>query len=171
MIDAIFTIGPSGVGKSHISELLTKQQQCLFMDIDIHHPFGHYGLRKEWNSFERKLDPLPLASTLLDRINAANAARVLFSFPSRRVLTRKHIDAARTVGIRTILLWGSRDYCKKQRLDVPTGGLPAARVTMTLTNWLLTPMVVRNSMQFVLKCFAPMALAGRTNICWLASLR
>ena len=121
MIDAIFIIGPSGVGKSHISELLTKQQRCLFMDIDIHHPFGHYGLRKEWNSFERKLDPLPLASTLLDRINAGNPTRVLFAFPSRRVLTRKHIDAARTVGIRTILFWGSRDLCKKAALERPDG--------------------------------------------------
>ena len=123
MIDLpiIFVIGPSGVGKSHISELLTEQFRFLFMDVDIHHPFGHYGLRKEWNNFDAELNPLPLASALRDRINAPHATGVLLSFPSRRVLTRKHIDAAQTEGIRTILLWGPVELCKKAALERPDG--------------------------------------------------
>jgi hypothetical protein len=113
----IFLLGPSGVGKSHVTTLLMKQIPFLFMDIDIHHPFSHYGLRNEWNTFATKLDPLPLAAALRARIKAADATRALLSFPSRRVLTRKHIDAAAAVGIHSVLLWGPIHLCKKAALQ------------------------------------------------------
>ena len=114
-------LGPSGVGKDYVVTLLTKHIRFLFMDIDIRHPFGHYGLRKEWNSFATELDPLPLAAALRARITAATVTRVLLSFPSRRVLTRKHLEVAQTVGIHAVLLWGPIELCRKAALGRDDG--------------------------------------------------
>jgi hypothetical protein len=91
------------------------------MDIDIDRPFGHYRLSKEWNAFQTQVNPLPLASALRDRIDTPNATGLLLCFPSRRVLSRRHIDAARSVGVRTVLLWGPYDMCKNAALGRPDG--------------------------------------------------
>lgn len=64
-----------------------------------------------------------MAAALRARIKAANATRVLLSFPSRRVLTRKQLDAARTVGIHAVLLWGPIELCKKAALGRDDGRL------------------------------------------------
>src|SRR5262245_60701059 len=109
----IFFLGPSGVGKDYVVTLLAKQLPFLFLAFDIRHPFGHYGLRKEWSRFATKFDPQPFAAALRARNKDANATRLLLSFGSRCVLTRKHLDAAATVSIQAVLLWGPKDLCRK----------------------------------------------------------
>lgn len=116
----MFLVGPSGVGKSHVSNLLIARFGFVFMDIDIHRPFGHYKIRKEWNAFETELNPLPLVSALRGRVDS-NASGLLLSFPSRRILSRKHIDAVRSVGVRTVLLWGPYEVCKNAALGRQDG--------------------------------------------------
>jgi len=109
----VFLLGPSGVGKDYVVTLLTKQSPFLFMDFDIHHPFGHYALRKEWSRFATEFDPKPFAASLRASNKDANATGLLVSFGSRCVLTRKHLDAAAAVDIQAVLLWGPKEFCRK----------------------------------------------------------
>lgn len=116
----IFMVGPSGVGKSHVSNLLIARFGFVFMDIDIYSPFDVYKISNEWNAFEKKLNPLPLVSALRGRVDS-NASGLLLSFPSTRILSRKHIAAARSVGVRTVLLWGPYEVCKNAALGRQDG--------------------------------------------------
>jgi hypothetical protein len=121
----IFLLGPSGVGKDYVATLLTKQIPILFLDFDIRHPFGHYGLRKEWSRLITEFDPQPFAAALRARNKDANPTRLLLSFGSRCVLTRKHLDAAATVGIQAVLLWGPKDLCRKAAIGRNDGRVTA----------------------------------------------
>ena len=120
-LPVVFVIGPSGAGKSRISEWVAADLQFLHLDIDRHYGFGVNSLRREWDRFSRQLDPRPLASVLHDRIIAASCSGAVLSFPSTRILTRRQIDCARSVGIYTALLWGPKDLCKKAALERPNG--------------------------------------------------
>ena len=110
----IFVAGPSGAGKSDVSKWVEADLGFLHRDIDIHHPFGTYCLRREWHLFSAQRDPVPLASILCERIAEAGNGAVL-SFPSTRILTRKQVEDARSVGICTVVLWGLEELCKEAR--------------------------------------------------------
>ena len=112
----IFGLGPSGVGKSHILELLAPEIGFFLLDLDTHRPFGRNGLRDEWHTFSTELNPQPLVTALGDRVTTENTAGIILSFPSTRILKSEHIDAAGSAGIRTVLLWGPEDLCRKASL-------------------------------------------------------
>lgn len=113
----IFGLGPSGVGKSHILELLAPKIGFFLMDLDTRRPFGRNGLRDQWHTFSTELIVQPLLKVLQDRITTENTLGIILSFPSTRILTPGHVAAATAVGIRTVLLWGPEDLCRKAALD------------------------------------------------------
>src|SRR6266705_357156 len=117
----IFGLGPSGVGKSHILELLAPQIGFFLLDLDTKIPFSRNALREEWHVFGTELNPGPLLNALHNRIFAEKTAGIILSFPSTRILTREHVVAARAVGIRTILLWGPADLCREAALGREDG--------------------------------------------------
>jgi hypothetical protein len=109
----LFIAGPSGAGKSTISEWVAIDLQFLHLEIDLWFADGIdvHGLRHEWKAFCRQLDPAPLASVLRDRVVAASCSGAVLSFPSNVILTRKQIDVARSVGLHTVVLYGSVQQC------------------------------------------------------------
>ena len=113
----IFIAGPSGAGKSTISEWIVSDLHLLHLDIDCHHGFGFHGLRREWHLFSTRLDPGPLASAVRDRIKAARSLGAVLSFPSNRILSQGQIEAAKSVGICTVIIWGPENLCKQARRD------------------------------------------------------
>ena len=121
LLPVIFVIGPSGAGKSEISEWVAADLQFLHIDIDRHHGFGASRLRREWHQFSSQLNPKPLVSVLQNRIVAAGRSGAVLSFPSTRILTRAQIDAAKSFGIVTALLWGPKELCKKAALERANG--------------------------------------------------
>lgn len=112
-------IGPSGVGKSVISEWVTEDLKFLHLDIDQHHGFHVNHLNKEWHQYSYHLDPNPLALVLQNRIVEVGCSGAVLSFPSTRIFTREQIDIARSVGIVTVLLWGPEKLCKKAAIERP----------------------------------------------------
>jgi hypothetical protein len=118
-LPVIFAIGPSGAGKSKISEWIATDLQFIHLDIDQKNGFNANGLRREWHLFSYQLNPERLASVLHSRIIEANCSGAVLSFPSTRILTRAQIDAASSVGIFTVLLWGSKELCMRAALERP----------------------------------------------------
>ena len=111
----IFVVGPSGGGKSEVSNWIAADLQFLHLDIDRRHGFGANGLRPEWHKFSSRLDVAPLAARLRDRVAVAERSGTVLSFPSTRVLTRAQIDTARRANICTVVLWGPEAFCKEAR--------------------------------------------------------
>jgi len=113
MPPVIFVAGPSGAGKSTISEWLAVDLQFLHVDVDLWYVNGLdvHGLRQEWRTFTRQLDPAPLAAVIRARIAAASCPGAVLSFPSNVIFTRKRIKVARSVGIYTVVLYGSARQC------------------------------------------------------------
>jgi hypothetical protein len=111
----IFVAGPSGVGKSQVSQWLEADLGLLHLDIDRYHGFGVNGLRQQWDQFGRLIDYAPLMSALCDRIVKAKRSGIVLSFPSTRILTPEQIDFARSAGICTVVLWGTEELCKEAR--------------------------------------------------------
>jgi shikimate kinase len=108
----VFIAGPSGVGKSKVGEWLVEDLNWLLIDIDIPHPFRTHNLQREWHLFSTQLETVALFSVLQQKIAEAGNQGAVVSLPSTRILTRKQIEAARSVGIYTVLLWGSEEFCK-----------------------------------------------------------
>ena len=117
----IFGLGPSGVGKSHILELLAPEIGFFLLDLDTKRPFSRNALRDEWHVFSTELNPEPLLRALHNRISTEKNAGIILSFPSTRILTPEHVAASRAVGIRTILLWGPTDLCREAALGREDG--------------------------------------------------
>jgi hypothetical protein len=109
----IFVAGPSGAGKSTISEWIAIDLQFLHLDIDLWYTNGidYHGLQQEWTLFFRRRDPAPLASLLRERVAAASCSGAVLSFPSNVIFSLKKIKLARSVGIRTVILYGSAQQC------------------------------------------------------------
>jgi|GEM_PF-3401126 len=110
----ILVVGPSGVGKDDVCGWFKNELNFEWVDIDQEGHFEAMGLQSEWNRF-KKLDPLPLATSLRNKISEGNAIGSVMSLPSDRVITLEMAKAAETVGIYTVVLWGTQEACKAAR--------------------------------------------------------
>jgi shikimate kinase len=109
----VFIAGPSGVGKSKVGEWLVEDLNWLLIDIDMSNPFRTHNLQREWHLFNTQLETVALFSTLQQKIAEAGSQGAVVSLPSTRILTRKQIEAARCVGICTVLLWAMRNFVRQ----------------------------------------------------------
>jgi hypothetical protein len=109
----IFGLGPSGVGKSHILELLAPKIGFFLPDLDTKRPFSRNALRDEWHVFRTELNSGPLVNALHNRISTEKTAGIILSFPSTRILTPEQSAATRAEGHTNDLLWGSADLCRE----------------------------------------------------------
>jgi hypothetical protein len=94
-------LGPSGVGMSHILELLAPQIGFFLLELDTKKPFSCNALRDEWHVFGTELNPGPLVNTLHNRISRKKPAGIIPSFPSTGILTPEQVAAARAAASTT----------------------------------------------------------------------
>ena len=113
-IQVFFLVGPSGAGKSLVARWLEKLD-FLHLDVDQHHGFKANGLRHEWHEFSSRSDARPLVEALVQRAVTAGKSGVFLSLPSTRILSRKQVELAQQCGIKTVLLWGSTEWCQSAR--------------------------------------------------------
>lgn len=115
----ILVTGPSGVGKSTISQWVAADLQFIHYEMDLWHVNGIdvHGFRQDWNVFFHQLDPAPLSKVIRMRVAEASCSGAVLSFPSNVIFTRKRINAAMSVGIRTVVLYGSARQCIDAFLD------------------------------------------------------
>lgn len=107
----IFIFGPSGVGKSYVSEALKEDYELMHFDIDKNRGFERNGFPKEWDTDFSKLDCAQLATQVRTRIAAQQRKGAVLSFPTAHIISNQQIEAASRVGISTIVLWGSEERC------------------------------------------------------------
>jgi hypothetical protein len=117
LLPVVFVAGPSGVGKSDISARVAAALQFRLLEIDSGGGMTGHGLHTQWNRFSHHLDPASLALALRNLVAEADRAGAVLDFPSTVVFSREMIDAARAVGIRTVVLWGPEELCKKARRE------------------------------------------------------
>ncbi len=110
-----FILGPSGTGKSHISQYLAAQHEWHHLEID-RFPEGDgidlEGLRKEWTAFYEETRAVPLIQELEKRVAASGKADIVLSFPGNLVgeLRSNHISALREK-VLPIILIGKPEHC------------------------------------------------------------
>jgi hypothetical protein len=87
--------GPSGVGKTFLGTYLAGLG-CLMLESDKHVPggFDALGLRADWDAFEKRLDPIPLARELEIRRVTARHGHVILSLASTP-LSLEHLRCAK----------------------------------------------------------------------------
>lgn len=104
------------MGKSTVAERLCSDLALYHVDVDLD-PLKAYGIRDEWQRFWKGKDPAPIAKALHAIAFREGRPGVLLSLPSnkKRVLHPGHVDAARKVGIKVIVLWGAAELCKEAR--------------------------------------------------------
>jgi hypothetical protein len=110
----LFIIGPSGVGKSHVSKGLQKRG-FLHVHIDTDRAtrsFAANGFPKEWDDDFQKVNVGHLVAVLRDRVNNEHAGAVV-SFPTVYVFTPEILGEASKLGVTPLLLWGTREHCMK----------------------------------------------------------
>src|SRR6185369_15337148 len=111
----IFIFGPSGVGKSHLSDLILEVKKFLKIQIekkDSSHRLSFYkhGFPSEWDSDFSKVDFNILVNKL--RQYSKDRAGILFSFPTDYRLTIENLELLVKLGVTPILLWASESDCK-----------------------------------------------------------
>jgi hypothetical protein len=112
----LFLVGPSGVGKSTVAERVCSELHLYHLDAD-RDPLKAHGIRDEWQEFWTGENPGPIADALHAIASREGRAGVLLSLPAnkKRVLHPGHVDAARRAGIKVVVLWGSKEFCKEAR--------------------------------------------------------
>lgn len=111
----IFVVSPSGAGKSTLSEWIAADLQFLHIDIDQPKHFTSNHLWEEWKHFYSKSDPSSLVKVVHNHIIDSNRSGAVLSFPSNIIITHNRVKVARSVGILTVLLWGTKELCKEAR--------------------------------------------------------
>ena len=114
MKKVLLIFGPSGSGKTTIARELVKKFNFLHYDIDPFYPTGdpidNYHLRQEWNLYFDQGNPEALIEILNRRANEQNKDGIVLSFPSF-ILTPYLFSIAFQVGLKSIILFGSKDEC------------------------------------------------------------
>ncbi len=108
----IFVLGPSGVGKSHLSKKL-KERDFLYVHIDTDRSdrtFAANGFPSEWDDDFDKVDLAHLVGVLRDRLNDKHAG-VVVSFPTVHVFTPEKLVGAVQLGVTPVVLWGKQEDC------------------------------------------------------------
>ena len=107
-------LGPSGVGKSHVSNELEKSG-FLFVHIDTDRPtrsFAANGFPSEWDEDFQRVTIAHLVAVLRAPLDNKRAGTVV-SFPTVDVFTPEMLDQASELGATPILLWGTKEHCIK----------------------------------------------------------
>ncbi|MBM3265091.1 MAG: ATP-binding protein [candidate division Zixibacteria bacterium] len=88
---ALFLLGPSGVGKSHLAAYLEREHGWLHLEIDQMGQDGIdlYDLRMEWDAFYLHKQPATLIETFKKR--AHNRSGCVLTFPSMVIMDSEHI--------------------------------------------------------------------------------
>ncbi|RJP78975.1 MAG: hypothetical protein C4522_10655 [Desulfobacteraceae bacterium] len=110
----IIILGPSGVGKSYISQGLSEEYLFRHFDIDNTNGFKKNGFPAEWHDDICRVNFAYLSSTVRERLTKEQRGAVL-SFPTIHVFSHKQLEAASHVGISTVVLWGSEKCCIEAR--------------------------------------------------------
>lgn len=108
----IFVLGPSGVGKTYLSEMLAKNK-FLYVHIDTdkkERTFAANGFPSEWDDDFHKVDPVHLVGVLRNRLGDMHAGAVV-SFPTTCVFTSEKLVEAEQHGVTPTLLWGEQKDC------------------------------------------------------------
>ena len=109
----IFVLGPSGVGKSELSNALAQSLDYEFYEIDQHPADGidENDLRREWNEFWLYGRPEALVDVLRRRAQAAGKEGIVLGFPSMLILKGAHLGALNGK-IRVVYLTGTEEECR-----------------------------------------------------------
>jgi GTPase SAR1 family protein len=108
----IFVFGPSGVGKSYLSEKLQKNK-FLYVHIDTdrrQRTFAANGFSSEWDEDYHKVDFAHFAGALRDRLDDEHAGAIV-SFPTVHVFTPEKLVEAAQLGVTPLVLWGKYEDC------------------------------------------------------------
>jgi hypothetical protein len=108
----LFIIGPSGVGKSHVSKQLEKSG-FLYVHIDTDRPtrnFAAKGFSSEWDDDFRNVTIAHLVAVLRTPLEGAGT---VVSFPTVDVFTPEMLAQASELGATPIVLWGTKEHCIK----------------------------------------------------------
>jgi hypothetical protein len=114
MPPVILVVGPSGVGKSHVSGLLERAWRFLYWRI---YSFEENGLPSAWDGRGELVDmPMLIAAARARRAEAA-AAGIVVSIAPEDVLELRQLFEARTLGATPVVLWGTPDQCVQARKE------------------------------------------------------
>jgi len=108
----LFILGPSGVGKSHLSKHL-RRNGFLYVHIDTDstkRSFAANGLPREWDDDFQNVNVSQLVAVLRDRLKDEHAGAVA-SFPTVYLFTPEMLDRASDLGVTPLLLWGTQEHC------------------------------------------------------------
>jgi len=114
----IFIFGPSGVGKSHLSNLI-KKQNFLYVHIDTDDTkktFVANGFPSEWDNDFSKVNFDVFVGKLRERLETEYDG-VVVSFPTSYRFTKENLDYLRKLGVIPILLWGTEENCKLSAIN------------------------------------------------------
>lgn len=111
----VFVLGPSGVGKSCVSEGLVEDYLFLHFDIDRNHGFKANGFPAGWDEDLGKVDFAHLAAAVHGRLAIEQRAAAVLSFPTVHVFSLEQLEAASRSGITTVVLWGTKERCIEAR--------------------------------------------------------
>ena len=130
----LFIFGPSGVGKSYLSQVLEEKCRFLYRQFDTdreERKFESYGFSKEWDTDFQNIVVADLVAYLKGQIEDEHAG-VVASFATTYIFTPEMLGEARKIGVTPILLWGTRKHCMEsaeKRLQKKGRSFDEKRVT------------------------------------------
>ena len=114
MPPVILVVGPSGVGKSHVSGCLERAWRFLYWRI---YNFEENGLPSTWDGHGELVDMSMLIAAAHTRRAEAVAAGIVISIAPEDVLERRQLFEARTLGATPVVLWGTPCQCVLARAE------------------------------------------------------
>lgn len=114
----LLILGPSGVGKSCLSEKLSKKE-FVYIHIDTDkksRTFAANGFPSEWDHDFHKIDLEHLVRVLGNRLGDKHAGAII-SFPTVFVFTSDELVEAVQFGVIPVLLWGKKEHCIRAAKD------------------------------------------------------
>ena len=108
----IFLLGPSGIGKSYLFEMLAKNKfLCVHIDTDSRkRTFAANRFPSEWDDDFHNVNLARLVGELQDRLDNEHAGAVV-SFPTLYVFTPEKLVEAAQLGVTPVVLWGKQEDC------------------------------------------------------------
>jgi hypothetical protein len=107
-------LGPSGVGKSHVSGLLEREWALFCWRI---YNFAANGFPSESDGHGAQVDVARLLAEVHVRRAAQGAAGAVVSIAPEDVLQPRQLIEARDLGATPVVLWGTPDQCVQARRE------------------------------------------------------